>query len=227
MDNDPGRGNKTPNSEYEKWQNMDVRAAKPEVPVSNPAKEREAMQEDTTYSPITDENKNVIADIEGKLYSVDTLQYGDGYFLQEILDEPESEKYSFIIESDGQPVGYCMAHEDDSMSDPDFEGKTVYIDDFGVTPEARQKDISIALRAFFEFMKRAERNGVDLIEMEARKDTSYPFFKSPYIVKGLARRGYIVTDHGVSDEGWSDGDVTYLISLRKQPNQAADSAREA
>ena len=181
--------------------------------------EQSKQSSEMHFSPIGEKDIQTIADLEKQLYNEETLQYQDHVFLEEILDEPESEKYSFIMEGqvDGasKPVGYCLAYDAEPMSDPDFKGKTAYIADFGIIPEARL-GINPALESFNELLSRTEENGVDMIEMETRQDTSYRMFSSKYVQRILARRGYTVTDHGVSDNEWEDGDVTYLISIRKK-----------
>lgn len=171
-----------------------------------------------TFSAVGEAEMPVIADLEKRLYSEETIQYDDQDYLQELLDEPESEKYSFIINSESgwqqEPIGYCLAYEAKPMLDSQSTVKTVYVADFGIVPEARA-GIEPALNAFQELLKRTEENGVRQIEMEARKDTSYKLLTSRIVQRFLARIGYSVIDHGVSDDEWSDGDVTYLLDIIK------------
>jgi hypothetical protein len=171
-----------------------------------------------SFSPIGENEMSLIADLEKKLYSAETLQYGDGHYLRSLLSEPGNERFSFIIhdrtKGEQQPVGYCIACYTEPRSNLGYEGKAVEVVDFGIVPEGRGMG-KAALMALWELLNRTEADGVGLIEMEARRDTSYQIFSSRIMQNMLAKRGYIVTDHGVSDDGWADGDVTYLVSLRK------------
>lgn len=178
-----------------------------------------ASSEELHFSPIGEDEMQTIAGLERKLYSQDTLQYQDQVYLEELMREPGSEDYSFIIDDDKkEPIGFCIAYEAEPMSEPDYDGKTVYIADFGIVPEARN-GLQTAMKSFDELMRRVEEKGVGLVEMEARKDTSYRLLANSFVKRLIAKRGFEVTDHGVSDDGWSDGDVTYLVSLRKMEQQ--------
>ena len=151
------------------------------------------------FTQIGEDDLQTIVELESKLYPQETIQYGGLSFLKAMLNEPKGEEYSFMIEDqvgeEQKPVGYCIAYETrTSLSDPQFYGKGVYVADFGI----------------------------NLIEMEARKDTSYRIFTNSFVQSLLAKRGYAVTDHGLSDDEWADGDKTYLISLRR-----AEQAKKA
>ena len=171
------------------------------------------------FTQIGEDDLQTVADLESQLYSQDTLQYATGIsYLEALLREPKAGEYSFMIEDkadeEQKPIGYCIAYETKSLSDPNFYGKSVYIADFGIVPEAR-KGAGTALRAFDELLNRTEANGIDMVEMEARESTSYRLFTSNLAQRLLARRGYVINDYGLSDDGWADGDKTYLLSLRK------------
>ena len=128
---------------------------------------------EVTFSPIDEEDISTIMDIEEELYPDPSLEEED---LEDMIDDPSFDLYSFLIHVDGRedPVGYCMATEQDEPEHFDLEPgkKSIYLEDIGIIREGRQGG-ETSRKAFTEFMSRVKRGGVDLVEMEARAETSY------------------------------------------------------
>ena len=157
-----------------------------------------------------------VAYLESELYPEAMRQYDDVDFLYSELTQPGVSEYSFFINSETdatkRPVGYCLAYEAESETDPSFKGKNLYIADFGITEGNRS--FSAALNGLDEILSRANQRDVDQIEMAARESTSYRLLTSDFGKRLLARRGYSVEDFGVEDV-FGEDESTHLLRLTK------------
>lgn len=151
--------------------------------------------------------------LESEIYPSGMRQFSDD-FLESELSQPNVNQYSFIVNSNQdatvEPVGYCLAYEADSETDPSFDGKCLYVSDFGILPQARPG--RTALRAFRELIRRANSRHITKIEMSARESTSYQLFMNSVAQRYLGEMGFRVVDYGV-DQSFGDTERTHLLAL--------------
>lgn len=167
-------------------------------------------------SPLSIDQAETLTYLESELYPPEMRQYGDPDFLYSELNQPGVGDYSFIINSQTDanhtPVGYCLAYEAESETDPSFTGKNLYIADFGILRGNR--GFSAAINSLDEVLNRAKAHNVDQIEMDARESTSYKLLTSNFGKRLLARRGYSLTEFDTSND-FGNGEVTHLLRLTK------------
>lgn|GEM_PF-706821 len=172
-------------------------------------------------APLTTSQLPVLQDLEQRIYEGNSMvQYDDLDFAYSELTQPGVGDYSFLMYSQAdatrEAVGYCLAYEQESMTDPNYDGSVVYIADFGILPEAREGGMA-AMSGFEELLRRLSSAGVEKVELDARKETSFRFFESPAGQRYLRRKGYAVTIHD-RIEDFEDGEQTQLISLERIHN---------
>lgn len=170
---------------------------------------------------LSEKQAQIIKEIEAQIYPESMRQYGDEDYLFDEITQPNSEKYSFLIKSEQDAshdaAGYCLAYSAESESDPNYDGKTMYVADFGILPDYRSGPA--ALKGLEEILKRADNNGVGKIEMDAREATSYKLLTSPWTKRFLKRHGWELTDHGDTVE-FDDKEKTILISIDRMSEAA-------
>lgn len=168
-------------------------------------------------SPLGINQLPILQSLESQLYPDVMRQYDDNDFAYRELTMPGVDRYSFLIkvqeDAASEASGYCLAYEDSSKADPNYQGKIVYVADFGIRPGARGG--MTALKAFDELLRRIDEDGIERIEMDTRESTSYRFFTSEWGRRYLTRRGYNVVIHDET-ESFGDGERTRLISLEKK-----------
>ncbi|MBQ6154262.1 hypothetical protein IJI99_00075, partial [bacterium] len=170
----------------------------------------------------------ILQSLEAQLYPENMRQYDDEDFAESELSQPGVGKYSFLIEAqtdaNRQAVGYCLAYEAESETDPQYPDKVVYIADFGIVPEAQKGNA--ALKGLNELLKRLQNNNVQKVELDARESTSYKFFKSEAGQRYLARHGYQVKEYDTTTD-FGEGEKTYMLSLEKTDNKNSTNTRLA
>jgi ribosomal protein S18 acetylase RimI-like enzyme len=143
-------------------------------------------------------------------------QYDDDTIYDE-LNQLGADDYSFLIHSKidamREPVGYCIAYEAKSETDPNFDGTTVYVADFGIIPEARGG--AIAMRGFRELLERLDARGIKKVEMDAREKTTYALLTSELMQRHLERKGWKVVEHDI-DTDFGEGERTIMLSLERE-----------
>ena len=168
-------------------------------------------------SPLGINQLPILRSLESQIYPENMTQYDDDDFVYEELTMPGVDKYSFLIKLKNDAIneasGYCLAYEEKSRSNPNYPDKVVYVADFGILQNARS--LTTALRAFDELVKRADENGVRIIEMEARESTSYKLLNSNLGRRYFAKKGYNLVVHD-RVQYFGDDEKTHLISLEKQ-----------
>lgn len=169
-----------------------------------------------TVLPLNIDKKELIKSLETEIYPEEMRSYEDEDFLYNELTMPGTETYSFIINTEKdatkEPIGYCLAYEAESETNPNYEEKCIYVADFAIKKEARS--FGTTSRCFKELIERANRNNIDLIEMGARESTSYKLLTSPVIKRYLEKQGFTIEDHGIEDE-FSEDEKTYLLALKR------------
>ena len=168
----------------------------------------------TVYSDLTVDQAEIMKSLEERLYPPEMRQYDDADFLINEMVMDRAERYSFIINSQidatREPVGYCLAYMAESEVEP---GKnSLYVADFGILKERRT--LTAALSGFSELLRRAEEDGVDMIEMDARDATSYRLLMGRGVQRLLERRGWSVEDTGRREE-FDNGEETHLLVMRR------------
>ena len=157
----------------------------------------------------------LIQDLEAQLYPPEMRQYDNEEFLNDELSMPSAEDYSFImdIQTDAtkESIGYCIAYEADSETEPNSHEKCVYVADFGILPGYRN-GLRTAINGLDQLLSRVKAKGKTKIEMEARESTSYRLLTSSLGQRILQARGFKLVDYGPSEQ-FSDSERTYLISL--------------
>lgn len=157
----------------------------------------------------------LIQDLEAQLYPPEMRQYDDEEFLNDELSMPSAEDYSFImdIQTDAtkENIGYCIAYEADSETEPNSPEKCVYVADFGILPGYRN-GLRTAINGLDQLLSRVKAKGKTKIEMEARESTSYRLLTSSLGQRILQARGFKLVDYGPSEQ-FSDSERTYLIRL--------------
>ncbi|MBQ6436264.1 hypothetical protein IJJ27_01725, partial [bacterium] len=170
---------------------------------------------------LSTEQLPILQALEARLYPENMRQYGDEDFAENELMQPGVNKYSFLIETQTdatrEAVGYCLAYEAESETDPQYPDRVVYIADFGIVPEAQGSNA--ALKGFNELLKRLDENQVQKVELEARETTSYRFFASEAGKRYLTRHGYQVKECDTTTD-FGEGEKTYMLSLEKVDNQS-------
>jgi hypothetical protein len=137
------------------------------------------------------------------------------------LRHPTAALYSFVVlgQEKGREPEYqavCTSYVTDSKVTPG-SGNVLYIDDLAVSPTGQTKQLGIL--AFREVLTRAAFYGRNIIEMRARRRTSYKGFHGPVMARILGSMGYQSTDHGVVAEYGTGEDTehSHLIELTKLP----------
>lgn len=170
---------------------------------------------------LSEKQAQIIKEIEAQIYPESMRQYDDEDYLSDEITQPNSEKYSFLIKSEQDAshdtAGYCLAYSAESESDPNYDGKTMYVADFGILPDYRSGPV--ALKGLEEILKRADSDSIGKIEMDAREATSYKLLTSPWTKRFLKKHGWELTDHGDTVE-FDDKEKTILISIDRMSEAA-------
>lgn len=170
---------------------------------------------------LSEKQAQIIKEIEAQIYPESMRQYDDEDYLSDEITQPNSEKYSFLIKSEQDAshdtAGYCLAYSAESESDPNYDGKTMYVADFGILPDYRSGPV--ALKGLEEILKRADSDSIGKIEMDAREATSYKLLTSPWTKRFLKKHGWELTDHGNTVE-FDNKEKTILISIDRMSEAA-------
>ncbi len=166
------------------------------------------------FSKVSSDDIDTIMDIEEKVYPDPSLEKDD---LEDMISDPSYLAYSFMInaqdENGKEAVGYLLAGEQEEPEhfDVEYGKKVVYIEDIVILNEWQHKGIGKS--AFEEFLRRAEGNDVDFIEMEARVGTSFELMTDKW-QKLINEHGYVV-EYDTKDKYVDVSGTYYYVGLRR------------